>query len=216
MLTYTPVPVPGICLLYPVIPMVSGIKKEDLCRSDPMTKLQKSFDSKPYFFSLLSNTIHSTWLERVMLIADFKPQPSLLLVISPSKHLYLQEQVKAKNPENRCISVNRSRAIFAFFTVLGVLHLGICQRDFESRDLFSREQATQFLAYRRLYKLEVGYFLLFAKVNITQIAIKTVADIKLISLCVIRLINAKTNAIINAILTTIFLFIRLSSFQILI
>ena len=90
------------------------------------------------------STTVSTWLERVMLIAIFEPQPLLLLVISPRNHLYFEEQVHGKIPENRGISVNRSRAIFATFTVFCVLHLGIGQRDFESRDLFLWEQATLF------------------------------------------------------------------------
>ena len=89
-------------------------------------------------FTLDINTTVSTWLERLMLIAIFMPQSLLLLVISPRGHLYLQEQVQAKIPENRSISVNRSRVIFGFFTVLGVLHLGIGQRDFGNRDLFLR------------------------------------------------------------------------------
>ena len=97
-----------------------------------------------YSFTLDINTTHSTWLERVMLIAIFEPQPLLLLVISPRNHLYFEEQVHGKIPENRGISVNRSRAIFATFTVFCVLHMGIGQRDFESRDLFLWEQATLF------------------------------------------------------------------------
>ncbi|MEF9961162.1 MAG: hypothetical protein RR755_00790 [Erysipelotrichaceae bacterium] len=53
----------------------------------------------------------------------------------------MQEQVKAKIPENPRILVNKSRAIFAIFVVFCVLHLGIGQRDFGSSDLFLWKQA---------------------------------------------------------------------------
>lgn len=91
-----------------------------------------------------SSTTVSTWLERVVLIALSEPKSSLSQVISPQNPLNLQEQVKAKILENACISVNRSRGIYGFFMVLGVLPLLISQRHFGNSSLSIEEQATVF------------------------------------------------------------------------
>ncbi|MFV0497011.1 MAG: site-specific DNA-methyltransferase [Candidatus Fimivivens sp.] len=63
---------------------------------------------------------HSSWLERVVLIALLSTNPLFLVVISPRNSLNLREQVNGKTPENRCISVNKSTVIlskFSFFFV---------------------------------------------------------------------------------------------------
>ena len=112
----------------------------------------------------------STWLERVVLIAILEPKSLLLWVISPQNPLNLYEQVLTKSLGNACISVNRSRAIYGFFTVLDVLPMVIGQRHLGNRKQFPNRPSCYFTIsfYSNLSEILTGSiitvpFLLFIR-----------------------------------------------------
>ena len=60
-----------------------------------------------YFMTFDINTTHSTWLERVVLIAILEPKSSLLPIISPPNSLNLREQVNVEIPR-KCLYFSKS------------------------------------------------------------------------------------------------------------
>jgi len=52
---------------------------------------------------------------------------------------------KPESLENACVSVNRAKGIYGFFTVLGILPVVIGQRHFQNRGLFAGKQTTPFI-----------------------------------------------------------------------
>lgn len=85
---------------------------------------------------------------------------------------------KQKSLENRCISVNRSKAIYGVFTFFCVLLLVFGQGDFGSRDLFLMEQATIIFSYLDTHSLACATQLLsiqiFCAILLLYVTLRTV------------------------------------------